>query len=120
VTLVSGADRVTVPITALLQLAITPLREPGRVELRARFPAETGPSEVQEMLSEQVNVPTRYPPHIGLEELDRDELVMSDRRRARAAQDGARLASEILEVTHSNARVRTRRAWSNSGVAALL
>ena len=78
-----------------------PLREPERVELRARFPADTTPSEVQEMISERVDVPTRYPPHIGLEELDRDEVVVRIVAVPQSRTDGARLASEILEVARS-------------------
>jgi small conductance mechanosensitive channel len=75
-TLVNGADRVMVPNGVLLQLAITPLREPEHVELRARFGAETTPGQMQELLEQRVSVPTRYPPHIELEELDHDEVVV--------------------------------------------
>ena len=66
-----------IPNSAMLQLAIIPLREPERVELRARFAADTTPGEVQEMLQDGLNVPVRYAPEITLEELDRDEVVVS-------------------------------------------
>ncbi len=101
VTLIDGANRMMIPNSQVLQLAIVPLREPDRVELRARFPADTSPSEVQEMISEGVEVPTRYPPHIGLEELDRDEMVVKIVAVPDKPSDGARLASEILEVARS-------------------
>jgi small conductance mechanosensitive channel len=101
VTLVDGANRLLIPNSLLLQLAIIPLREPDRVELRARFPAETSPSEVQEMLSEQLDVPTRYPPHIAVEELDGDEVVVRIVAVPENSADGARLASEILAVVRS-------------------
>src|SRR4051812_2529356 len=48
-TLVSGADRIMVPNGVLIQCAVTPLREPERVEFRARFSADTSPREVQQM-----------------------------------------------------------------------
>jgi small-conductance mechanosensitive channel len=101
VTLVDGANRLLIPNSLLLQAGIMPLREPERVELRARFPADTTPSEVQEMISERVDVPTRHPPHIGLEELDRDEVVVRIVAVPQSRTDGARLASEILEVARS-------------------
>jgi small conductance mechanosensitive channel len=101
VTVVDGANRTLIPNGVLLETAITPLREPERVELRARFPADTSPSQVQEMISEQVDVPTRYPPHIGLEELDHDEMVVKIIAVPERPTDGSRLASEILEVARS-------------------
>jgi small-conductance mechanosensitive channel len=101
VSLVDGANRMMIPNSLLLQLGIIPLREPERVELRARFPADTSPSQVQEMISEQVEVPTRYPPHIGLEELDHDEMVVKIVAVPERPTDGSRLASEILEVARS-------------------
>jgi small conductance mechanosensitive channel len=101
VTLIDGANRLLVPNSQLLQLAIIPLREPDRVELRARFPADTTPGEVQEMISERVSVPMRYPPHIELEELDHDELVVKIIAVPERPSDGSRLASEILAVARS-------------------
>jgi small conductance mechanosensitive channel len=101
VTVVDGANRTLIPNGVLLQTAVTPLREPERVELRARFPADTSPSEVQEMISEAVEVPTRYPPHIGLEELNHDEMVVKIVAVPERPTDGARLASEILDVARS-------------------
>jgi small conductance mechanosensitive channel len=101
VTLVDGANRLLIPNSLLLQLAIIPLREPDRVDLRARFPADISPSEVQTMLSEQVTTPTRYPPHIALEELDGDEVVVRITAVPENSADGAKLASEILAVARS-------------------
>jgi small conductance mechanosensitive channel len=96
VTVLAGGNRTMVPNSLVLQSTITPLREPERVELRARFPADTTPSDVERMLSEKVEVPTRYPPHIGLEELDQDEMVVKIIAVPEKRTDGARLASEIL------------------------
>jgi hypothetical protein len=53
------------------------------------------------MISEQVSVPMRYPPHIELEELDHDELVVRIIAVPERPSDGSRLASEILAVARS-------------------
>jgi small conductance mechanosensitive channel len=102
VTFIDGANRTLIPNSVLLQTAITPLREPDRVELRARFSVDTTPSEVQETISEAVEVPMRYPPHIELEELEQDEVVVKIVAVPERASDGSRLASEILAVARSN------------------
>ena len=100
--LVSGADRIMIPNSVLLQLAVIPLREPERVELRARFPATVTPQEVQSLLEEHVSVPLRYAPHVSLEELDRDEVVVKILATPQSPTDGARLATEVLEAVRED------------------
>jgi small conductance mechanosensitive channel len=95
-TLVSGADRMLVPNGVLIQCAVTPLREPERVEFRARFGADTSPREVQEMIENAITVPLRYPPHIAVEELDRDDVVVRIVSTPKDPGDGAKLAEEVL------------------------
>lgn len=95
-TLVSGADRIMVPNGVLIQCAIVPLREPERVELRARCGADTTPREVQQLLERQISVPLRYPPHIGVEEFDRDEVVVRIVSTPTNPADGAQLAEQVL------------------------
>jgi small conductance mechanosensitive channel len=97
-TLVSGADRIMVPNSTLLQLAVIPLREPERVEIRARVAAHATPADLQDRLAEDVDVATRYPPVITLEELDRDELVVKITATPLDPADGAQLAAEVLEA----------------------
>jgi hypothetical protein len=86
-----------------------PLREPERVEFRARFAADTTPREVQQMIERAITVPLRYPPHIAVEELDRDEVIVRIVTTPMNAQDGATLAEEVLtglrstNGTHSEA-----------------
>ncbi len=109
-TLVSGADRIMVPNSMLLNLAVVPLLEPERVELRARFPADTTPSQVQELLERAISVPTRYPPHIALEELDGEDVVVRIIATPLQPADGAKLADEILAAVRQardGARPRT-------------
>jgi small conductance mechanosensitive channel len=95
-TMVQGADRVLVPNAVLLQCAVTPLREPERVEFRARFGSETSPREVQDVIEKSIDVPLRYPPHINVEELDRDDVVVRIVTTPMNPRDGAKLAEEVL------------------------
>jgi len=93
---------VMVPNSVILQLAVIPLREPERVELRARFPSEVTPGEVQARLGEQISVPLRYPPHVALEELDHDEVVVRILATPQRPTDGAALAGEVLSAVRSD------------------
>jgi small conductance mechanosensitive channel len=95
-TLVSGADRIMVPNGILIQCAVTPLREPERVEFRARFDAGTSPREVQQMIENAITVPLRYPPHIAVEELERDEVIVRIVTTPMNPRDGATLAEQVL------------------------
>jgi small conductance mechanosensitive channel len=98
-TLINGADRMMVPNSIVLQCAVIPLREPERVDVRARFDADVSPARVQEELSRGVSVPTRYPPQITLEEIDRDQVVLRIAATPDKPSDGARLAEEIVAAT---------------------
>jgi small conductance mechanosensitive channel len=100
--LVNGADRMMVPNSMLLNVAIVPLREPERVELRARFSTDTTPHDVQELLARSLTVPTRYAPHVALEELDRDELVVRVEVTPMNPADGSKLASEVLATVRDH------------------
>ena len=111
VTLVSGADRTMVPNSAMLQLAVVPLREPERVELRARFDAAVTPGEVQRRVTDGVSVRLRYPPDITLEELDRDEVVVRIAATPQTPSEGAELAAKISPAVREGAgRDETRQA----------
>jgi small-conductance mechanosensitive channel len=97
-TLQDRGDTVMVPNNTLITLAITPLREPDAVDLRARLPAETKPSRVQRLLEDAVEIRTRTPPRIALEEVDDDEVVVRVTATPLAAAEGPELADEILTV----------------------
>lgn len=106
-TLVSGADRTLVPNGVLIQSVVTPLREPDRVEFRARFDSRTTPREVQEMIENAITVPLRYPPHIAVEELDRSDVVVRIVTTPMNAGDGAKLAEEVLAGVRATAGAQT-------------
>jgi small-conductance mechanosensitive channel len=106
-TLVSGADRTLVPNGVLIQSVVTPLREPDRVEFRARFDSRTTPREVQEMIENAITVPLRYPPHIAVEELDRSDVVVRIVTTPMNTGDGAKLAEEVLAGVRATAGAET-------------
>jgi small-conductance mechanosensitive channel len=94
--LASGDDRILIPNSVVLSIAVTPLREPDSVVLRARLQADVRPSDVQEALDQTVQVPTRSRPDIELLELDGDEVVVRISATPQRSADGAQLADEIL------------------------
>jgi small-conductance mechanosensitive channel len=100
--LVSGADRIMVPNSMILNVAVIPLHEPDRVELRARFGSETTPRQVEEQVAEAITVPIRHPPHIALEELDGDQVVVRIVATPQRPSDGAQLASEVLAAVRGD------------------
>lgn len=95
-TLSRGADTILVPNSVMLAGAIIPLREPSAVELRAELRPGVRPSEVQALLDEQVATPTRTDPHVDLEEVDSDRVVVRISATPRSDEDGAKLADEVL------------------------
>jgi len=97
-TFVQGADRLLVPNSVLLNLAIVPLREPDRVDLRARFPADASPRRIEQRIRDAVTVPTRYTPSVTMEELDDEGVVFRINATPLDAGDGSQLAEEVLEA----------------------
>ena len=103
-TFASGEDSIMVPNSAVLNVAVVPLREPEGVDLRARLPADVAPSEVQALLQEKVQTPMRDVPRILLEELDGDEVVVRIQATPEKAADGPKLATEVLAAVAPTAR----------------
>lgn len=104
-TLTQGADRLMVPNNVLLQLVVVPLREPDKVDLRARFPIDASPQQVEQRLLRAITVPTRYRPSVSLEELDHDGVVLRISATPLRPEDGSQLADEVLEALRSEERV---------------
>src|SRR4051794_15847758 len=103
-TFASGEDSIMVPNSAVLGVAVVPLREPEGVDLRARLPADVAPSEVQALLQEKVTTPMRDVPRILLEELDGDDVVVRIQATPERAADGPKLATEVLAAIAPSAR----------------
>lgn len=97
-TLSQGADRLMVPNNVLLGLVVVPLREPDKVDVRARFPTDASPQRVERQLLEAITVPTRYRPSVSLEEVDRDGVTLRVNATPLRPEDGSQLAEEVLEA----------------------
>jgi len=102
-TLVQGADRLLVPNGVLLNLVVVPLREPAKVDVRARFGDQANPREVERRLLDAITVPTRYPPHVALEEVDEDGVAFRVTATPLRPDDGSQLAEEVLSALRSRA-----------------
>ena len=100
-TFAQGDDHVMVPNSVVLNIAIVPLREPDSVDLRARLNVDVTPLEVQELLEQTIQTPVRDRPHIELEEIDGDEVVVRITATPERPSDGPKLASEVLEAVAS-------------------
>ena len=109
-TLARGEDRVMIPNTVVLTAPVMPLREPDSVDVRVRLSAGVRPSQVQALLDDHVTTATRSAPVVLLEELDGDDVVVRIQATPDRADDGARLADEIItclaEVTGEHTLTR--------------
>jgi small-conductance mechanosensitive channel len=95
-TLVQGADRLLVPNSVLINLVVVPLREPEKIDLRARFSGGVSPKQIEDRLLEAISVPTRYPPSVSLQELDADGVVLRIMATPLRPEEGSGLADEVL------------------------
>jgi small conductance mechanosensitive channel len=96
VTLAQGEDIIMVPNNVAMASAVVPLREPAAVDLRAHLTPDVKPSDLQAFLEENVRTPTRSHPHISVEEVDDEEVIMRVRAVPEIDRDGPKLADEIL------------------------
>src|SRR5215213_2850499 len=115
VTFARGEDTIMVPNSTVLMSAIVPLKEPASIDLRARLRPEIKPSELQRLLEENVSIATRDAPHIAVEEVDDEEVIMRVTATPERDEDGPRLADEVLaaigEVTSHDGHHAGRRAF---------
>ena len=84
----AGENTTMVPNSSILNVAVTPLREPDSVDLRARLPNDVTPSQIERLLREGVETPLRGRPNVELVELDGDELVVRIAATPSNPQDG--------------------------------
>jgi len=99
-TLSQGADRTQIPNNVLLMLAVVPLREPEKVDVRVRLPRHASPRDVEAQLLRTITVPTRYRPSVSLEEVEPDSVIMKIDATPLRSEDGSQLAEEVLEALH--------------------
>ena len=106
-TILKGQDRMMIPNSLLLLLAVEPLREPDSIDIRARFDSHLSPATVQDMLNQAITVQTLRPPRIELEEVDRDEVVLRISATPVKPSDGAKLAEQVVSVTRGTFEYET-------------
>jgi small-conductance mechanosensitive channel len=104
VTLQNGEDTVLVPNNTVVSSAIVPLRNPANVDVRVRLLPGMKPSQLQKLIEEGVTVPTRHPPHIQLEEINDEEVVMRITATPELDSHGPQLADEILAAVERATR----------------
>jgi small conductance mechanosensitive channel len=99
-TMVSGANRILVPNSVLMNVAVIPLGEPDAVELIARFDESSiTPAALQRALDEEISVPLRRAPRVELEEIDADDLLtLKITVTPQSSERGAELAGEVLRA----------------------
>jgi small conductance mechanosensitive channel len=98
-TVLIGRDRMLIPNSVLMSIAVIPQGEPDAVELVARFDSTMTPKALQERLEEAIDVTLVRPPDIELEEIDSDGLVsLLVKATPLDPAHGPILASEILRA----------------------
>ena len=93
-----------VPNNGVLSAVIVPLVEPDSVDVKVRLGSGVRPSQVQALLDDQIDIPVRAPAAVLLEELDGDDLVVRIQATPERANDGARLADQIIAALASVTR----------------
>lgn len=99
-----GDNEIMVPNSAVLSVAVTPLREPSAVDLRARLRPGVTPSDLQRVLEQTVETPLRSAPSVTLEEIDDEEVVVRIEVTPEHPSDGARLSTEVLRAVSGETR----------------
>jgi small conductance mechanosensitive channel len=93
-----GNGTFLVPNNSALSATIVPLRTPAGVDVLARLREGVLPSELEQLLTREVSVPTRDDPDISLEEVYADSVVVRIQATPVSDADGPRLADEVLAV----------------------
>jgi small conductance mechanosensitive channel len=118
--LASGGDTILVPNSVVLNIAVMPRRQPDAVDVRGHLRYDARPTEVQRLIERSIHTPIRSHPHIALEELDGNEVIVRIGATPVRAADGPRLADEILAALSRLAAPPAREQAgreSNAGVS---
>jgi small conductance mechanosensitive channel len=100
-TLTQNADRILIPNNVVLAAVVVPLKEPDSVDVRVRLTSGVRPSQVQAILDSEITTVTRDRAAVLLEEIDGDDLVVRVQATPAIADDGAKLADEIIAALSS-------------------
>ena len=97
-TLARGEDRIQVPNNVVLSAAVLPIREPEPVDVRVRLATDISVTQVQAILDDRITTPTRRSPVVLLQEVDGNDVVVRIQATPDRADDGARLADEVIDA----------------------
>ncbi len=100
-TLTRGYDRVMIPNNVVLAAVVVPLKEPDAVDVKVTLTSGVRPSQVQAILDNEISTPTLHRPSVLLEELEGSELVIRVQATPELAEDGAKLADQIIAALAS-------------------
>jgi small-conductance mechanosensitive channel len=99
-TLTAGADQIMIPNSVVLAAVVVPLREPEPIDVRVRLSHGVRPTQVQAILDNEIATPTRSKA-VLLEEVDGDDVVVRIQATPERADDGAKLADEVMAALTS-------------------
>jgi small-conductance mechanosensitive channel len=97
-TLARGEDRIMIPNNGVLSAVVVPILEPQSVDVKVRLSSGVRPSQVQSILDDQIKTSTRTAATVVLQEIDGDDVVVRVQATPERADEGARLADEIIEA----------------------
>jgi small conductance mechanosensitive channel len=99
-TLTAGADQIMIPNSVVLSAVVVPLREPEPIDVRVRLGHGVRPTQVQAILDNEIKTPTRSK-DVRLDEIDGEDVVVRIQATPERADDGAKLADEVMAVLSS-------------------
>lgn len=99
-TLTRGADQIMIPNNVVLAAVVMPVREPDSVDVKVRLSSGVRPSQLQAILDNEIGTPTSSK-GVLLEEVDGDDVVVRVQATPEIADDGAKLADEIMAALSS-------------------
>ncbi len=99
-TLTQGPEKWMIPNNVVLAAVIVPLKEPDSVDVKVRLTSGVRPSQVQAILDQEIGTPTSSK-GVVLEEVDGDDVVIRVQATPQLADDGPRLADEIMAALES-------------------
>jgi len=103
-TLARGQDRILIPNNGVLSAVVVPIREPQSVDVKVRLSSGVRPSQVQAILDDKITTATRSAATVLLQEIDGEDVVVRVQATPEHADDGAKLADEIIEALASVTR----------------
>jgi hypothetical protein len=95
-TLARGVERLLVPNNSVLSASIIPVRLPAGVDVQVRLRPGIKTTDLQRLLNERVQTPTRDEPQISLQDVFGDHVRVRITATPVTDTDGARLADELL------------------------